>query len=360
MDASGQIEGWSPGVGSVLGYESGQFVGRHVSLIYIPEDVRAGVVESEMRLASEAGFAESLRWHVRRDKSEFRANGLLTPLIGGNGSIKGYMKILREVDGWGSFENGRDAIADTVREARQEAERLRLEVERKEEGKDEFLALLAHELRSPLNSILGWVRILRKGMTDERQARKALEMIEDSALLQNRLIEDVFDAARISSGKMHLDLRPMALGEAVSQAVDLIRPAAESKFIALETETSAESTFIMGDHDRIRQVITNVLSNAVKFTPEGGRIHLSLERSGSAARLAVKDSGQGISAELLPNVFERFAQAGKDSARGKAGLGLGLPLARRLIERHGGEIKAESPGEGLGATFTIELPLIEV
>jgi signal transduction histidine kinase len=313
-----------------------------------------------MGRASEAGFSEALGWHVRRDKSRFRARGSLTPLIGGDGHINGYTMILREVDGREKIEAAPDTIADPLREARQEAARLRLEVERKEEGKDEFLALLAHELRSPLNSILGWVRILRKGMTDERQSAKALEMIEASALLQNRLIEDVFDATRISSGKLHLDLRPMALGEAVSQAVDLIRPAAESKFIALETETSAESAFIMGDHDRIRQVITNVLSNAVKFTPEGGRIHLSLERSGSAARLAIKDSGQGISADLLPNVFERFAQAGKDSARGKAGLGLGLPLARRLVERHGGDIKAESAGEGHGATFTIALPLIEV
>jgi two-component system, chemotaxis family, CheB/CheR fusion protein len=253
-----------------------------------------------------------------------------------------------------------EAIADSVSQTRQEAESLRLEIERKEQGKDEFLALLAHELRGPLNAIIGWVKILRTGMTDERQAMKALEIIENSAMLQSRLIEDVFDAARISSGKLHLDLRPMSLGDTVSKTVELIRPAAESKFITLETKLNCESAFIMGDLDRIQQVITNILSNAIKFTPEGGLISLSLECSGSSSQLIIKDSGQGISAELLPNVFERFAQARKDSARGKTGLGLGLPLAYRLVERHGGEITAESAGEGRGATFTIKLPLIEV
>jgi two-component system, chemotaxis family, CheB/CheR fusion protein len=210
---------------------------------------------------------------------------------------------------------GREVIADSISQAWQEAESLRLEIERQEQGKDEFLALLAHELRGPLNAIIGWVRILRKGMTDEQQALKALEIIENSAMLQSRLIEDVFDAARISSGKLYLDLRPMSLGETVSQIVELFRPAAESKFIAIETNAISESAFIMGDLDRIQQVITNILSNAVKFTPEGGRISLSLECSGSSVQLVIKDSGQGISAELLPNVFERFAQAGKDSAR---------------------------------------------
>lgn len=360
MNGSGLIESWNPGVRCFLGYESGEFVGRHVSFIFTPEDVESGEVERELQQASRKGFSEEPRWHVRHDNSRFRVNSSLTLLTGGDGKINGYAKILRVDTGRENFEAGREVIADSVKEARQETERLRLEIERKEQGKDEFLALLAHELRGPLNAISGWVRILRKGMADERQTAKALEIIENSAMLQNRLIEDVFDAVRISSGKLHLDLRPMSLSETVSQALELIRPAAESKFISLETKTVSESAFIMGDHDRIRQIITNILSNAVKFTPEGGRIHISLECNGSSARLVIEDSGQGISAELLPNIFERFAQAGKYSARGEAGLGLGLPLARRLVERHGGEVMAESAGEGLGATFIIDLPLIEV
>lgn len=237
--------------------------------------------------------------------------------------------------------------------------RMQQSVEQAEQEKDEFLALLAHELRGPLNAILGWVVILRKGMADERQAAKALEIIEESARLQNRLIEDLFDVARIHSGKLTLVLRPMSLCEAVSQAVELTRPAAKAKNISLETEPTGETAFIMGDPDRIRQVVTNILSNAVKFTPEGGRVRLSLKRCGSNALLVIEDNGQGISADLLPRVFDRYAQADKDSGRG-AGLGLGLPLAHRLVERHGGEIAAESAGEGRGAAFTITLPLIEV
>src|SRR5687768_14953487 len=160
-------------------------------------------------------------------------------------------------------------------------------VEQVEQEKDEFLALLAHELRSPLNAILGWVVILRKGMADERQAAKALEIIEESARLQNRLIEDLFDITRINSGKLTLELRPMSLDEAVSQAVELTQPAAKAKNISLETEPEAGTAFIMGDPDRIRQVVTNILSNAVKFTPEGGRVQVELQYAGSVARLVI-------------------------------------------------------------------------
>jgi signal transduction histidine kinase len=204
------------------------------------------------------------------------------------------------------------------------------------------------------------VKILRKGLADEHQAAKALEIIEKSANLQNRLIEDVFDVARINSGKLNLDPRPMSLCESVTQAVELVRPAAKAKNITLEIPSDAETIFIMGDPDRIRQVITNILSNAVKFTPEGGHVRLGLQSSGSTARLVIEDNGPGISPELLPQIFEPYAQAKKDSRRGQAGLGLGLPLARRLVERHGGEITAESAGQNRGATFTISLPLIEV
>lgn len=360
QDVNGLIVSWNPGVERILGYDEKEFVGRHVSVIFTPEDIKNGEVEKEMRRAASEERVEYRKCHVRRDNSRFWANGLLLPLKNDQGKLRGYAKILGDDTEKKEREDEREEILACERKARWQAELLRQSVKRTEQGKDEFLALLAHELRSPLNAILGWVRILRKGMADEWQAAKALEIIEESAKLQNRLIEDLFDVARISSGKLHLDARPMSLGEAVSQAVELIRPAAKAKNISLETPPNTESAFIMGDPDRIRQVITNILSNAVKFTPEGGCVRLSLKCSGSNARLVVEDNGRGINAELLSHVFDRYAQADKDSARGKAGLGLGLPLARRLVERHGGEIIAESEGEGHGATFTINLPLIKV
>lgn len=295
-----------------------------------------------------------------KNGSRFWVSGSLTPLTDGAGNLRGYAKILRDDTEWKKYEDEREELLDGERGARRQAERLRLEIERANQNQDAFLALLAHELRSPLNAILGWVRILRKGLANEQQTAKALETIEENAESQNQLIEDIFDASRINSGKLRLDTRPMSLGESVLHAVESIRPAAEAKNITLDTALDAESVFIMGDADRMRQIVVNLLTNAVKFTEEGGRIIVRLKNSGSEASLVIEDNGQGIGAELLPTVFDRYAQADKDSTRGKAGLGLGLPLVRKLVEQHGGTVTAESRGKGRGAVFTVNVPLLEV
>lgn len=360
QDADGLILSWNPGVKHILGYEEEEFVGRHVSIIFTPEDIEKGEVEKEMRRAASEGRAENRRWRVCKNGSHFWVSGSLTPLTDGTGNLRGYAKILRDDTEWKKYEDEREELLDGEREARRQAERLRLEIERANQNQDEFLALLAHELRSPLNAILGWVRILRKGLANEQQTAKALETIEKNAESQNQLIEDIFDASRINSGKLRLDTQPMSLGEAVIHSVESIRPAAEAKIITLETALDADSVFIMGDADRMRQIVVNLLTNAVKFTGEGGRIIVRLKNSGSDAILVVEDNGQGIGADLLPSVFDRYAQADKDSTRGKAGLGLGLPLVRKLVEQHGGTVTAESRGKGHGAVFTVTVPLIEV
>ena len=359
QDTDGLIVSWNPGVERVLGYDEEGFVGRHVSVIFTPEDVESGEVEKQMREAAAEGRAKDRKWHVRRDGSRFWANGLLMPLSEGDGSLYGFARIIRDDTERKTYEDEREALLASEREARQQAENLRQSVEHADRAKDEFLALLAHELRSPLHAILGWVRILRAGIGEE-QAAKALEIIERNAESQNRLIEDVFDVSRINSGNLHLNALPMSLSEAVSRAAESLRPTAEGKNISLETIFDKEGVFILGDPDRIRQVISNLLSNAIKFTPEGGCVRLSLKSSGSMARLIVEDNGRGFSAEFLPHIFERYAQANKDSTRGKAGLGLGLPLVHKLVKQHGGEVTAESAGEGRGATFIVNLPLIKV
>lgn len=360
QDSDGLILSWNPGVKHILGYEENEFVGRHVSVIFTPEDIEMGEVEREMQMAALHGRAENRRWRVSKDGSRFWANGLLMPLTDGDGNLRGYAKILRDDTDWKKYEEEREQLLADERKARRQADRLRLEIERANQNQDEFLALLAHELRSPLNAILGWVRILRKGLANEQQTAKALETIEKNAESQNQLIEDIFDASRINSGKLRLDTQPMSLGEAVIHAVESIRPAAEAKNITLETVLDPESVFIMGDADRMRQIVINLLSNAVKFTKEGGCIIVRLENSGSNSILVVEDNGQGIGAELLLSVFDRYAQADKDSTRGKAGLGLGLPLVLKLVEQHGGTVTAKSPGKGRGAVFTVQIPLIEV
>jgi len=224
-------------------------------------------------------------------------------------------------------------------------------------AKDEFLSVLSHELRTPLNSILGWIRMLRAGVLDEDRTDKALEVIERNALLQNNLIEDLLDVSRIISGKMRIEKESVDLIRVFGDAIELLRPVAGQKNLSFETQTAENSLIINGDATRFQQIIVNLVQNAVKFTPEEGKVNVSLSRNGDFARLTVEDSGIGIAEELLPFIFERFRQADSSTKRAFSGLGLGLTIVRTLVELHGGTIKAESIGEGQGATFIVEIPL---
>lgn len=235
--------------------------------------------------------------------------------------------------------------------------RLYLEAKETNRLKDEFLALTAHELRTPLMAVIGWTRILRSRNLDQTAAGKALDAIERSAHAQARLIEDLLDLARIASGKLRLDIRPVDLAAVVEAAVNTALPAAEAKGIKLQTALDLRGETILGDAGRLQQVLWNLLSNAVKFTPGGGRVTVRLERQGARAAIIVSDTGRGISPGLLPYLFDRFRQAESANKRAGGGLGLGLALARELVTLHGGTIQAQSAGEGQGAVFTVTLPL---
>lgn len=222
-------------------------------------------------------------------------------------------------------------------------------------AKDDFLATLSHELRTPLTAIIGWTRIIRHEAIKPETMTRALETIERNAALQARLVEDLLDASRIITGKLRLELSIFDLVPLVHAAVEAVRPSAAGVEIQIDLGSSA--CLISGDPTRIQQVVWNILSNAVKFTPRGGRIQVRLSRSDSTARIAVIDTGRGIPADFLPHVFERFRQGDSTSTRSQGGLGLGLAIARHLIELHGGALRAESAGEGKGATFIIALPV---
>lgn len=226
--------------------------------------------------------------------------------------------------------------------------------------KDEFLAVVSHELRSPLNSILGWTQMLRGRKLNETMIAKALETIERNARAQTQLIEDLLDVSRIITGKVRLNVRPCQLVSIVEAAIDTVRPSADAKSIRLQSVLDPAAGPISGDSDRLQQVIWNLLSNAIKFTPKGGRVHICLERINSHVEIMVSDTGKGISTEFLPYVFDRFRQADSSSTRSYGGLGLGLAIVRHLVELHGGTVQVESPGEGLGTTFTVNLPLMAV
>jgi signal transduction histidine kinase/ActR/RegA family two-component response regulator len=224
-------------------------------------------------------------------------------------------------------------------------------------AKDEFIAIISHELRTPMTSILGWTRMLALGGLDEQTRREALDALERSTLAQAKLIEDLLDESRIASGKLRLDLRALDLRAVVSSAVSMARPAADAKGIILSLDCSEEPYDVFGDPSRLQQAIGNLIGNAIKFTAEEGVVSLRLSRDDSSTVIEVTDSGRGVSPELLPHIFERFRQGDGQKAERQSGLGLGLSITRHLVEMHGGSVDAFSGGEGRGATFTIRLPL---
>ena len=232
----------------------------------------------------------------------------------------------------------------------------RAEAEAANTMKDEFLATLSHELRTPLNAVLGWARMLKAGALDDATAKRALDVIERNANAQLQLIEDLLDVSRIITGKLRLDVKPVAPASVIEAAIDTLRPAAEAKGIRLQPILDPRAGPVSGDPDRLQQIVWNLLSNAVKFTPRGGRVQVRLERVNSHVEIVVTDTGKGIAAEILPHVFDRFRQADSSSQRTHGGLGIGLALVKSLVELHGGTVHAASDGPDHGAAFTVKLP----
>src|ERR1051326_6463580 len=233
----------------------------------------------------------------------------------------------------------------------------RMEAESANRAKDEFLATLSHELRTPLNAVYGWARLLRAGDMTSEETAHALETIERNAHAQVQLIEDLLDVSRIVSGKVRLDIRTVDLRVVARAALDSLRPAAAAKGITLDERLDPLVGPVVGDPERLQQVIWNLLANAVKFTPRGGRVTLALARVGDAVEITVSDTGQGIVFDLLPYVFDRFRQGETGATRKHGGLGIGLSLVRHLVELHGGTVRAESGGHDQGASFTVSLPV---
>jgi signal transduction histidine kinase/ActR/RegA family two-component response regulator len=231
------------------------------------------------------------------------------------------------------------------------------EAEAANRAKDEFLAVLSHELRTPLNAVYGWARMLQSGQLDEAAAARALEVIVRQANAQVQLIDDLLDVSRVITGKMRLDVRAVDPKTVVESALDAVRPAADAKEIRLQAVLDPHAGPISGDPGRLQQVVWNLVMNAVKFTPRGGRIQVRLQRVNSHVEIAVSDTGRGIDPTVLPFIFDRFRQGDSSTTRAHAGLGLGLALARHLVELHGGTLSAHSDGTGKGATFVVQLPL---
>ena len=291
---------------------------------------------NEFRLAG----SDNVRWiHVQS-----------SPMFSDLGKLIGHVGTVRDITDRKQAEEERGRL---IREqvARQEAERAN-------QMKDEFLAILSHELRTPLNAILGWSRLLRVKKFDEETIDKALETIERNAKSQAQLIEDILDVSRILRGKLNLNKHPIRLESVIELAIDSLQPLAEEKSIVLELTSSPNIGEVIGDSDRLQQIVWNLLSNAIKFTPEEGKVEVRLESVGDEAQIQIIDNGIGIEPDFLPYVFDRFRQADSSTTRSYGGLGLGLAIVRHLVEQHGGKVYAENnPGEG--AKFTVTLPLAQ-
>ena len=304
------------------------------------EAVRAAVEE-----AAEGGEGKFIGRFALKSETRWW-NVVLTPIPDAAGKPERLLAVARDI-------TERVLLLESERSARAIAERAN-------HMKDEFLATLSHELRTPLGAILGWSQILRRGGRGEADLLKGLDTIERNARAQTRLIEDLLDMSRITSGKVRLDTQPLEPASFVEAALETVKPAADAKGVRLEAVLDREAGPISGDPHRMQQVVWNLLSNAIKFTPKGGKVQAILQRVNSHVEIAIADTGQGIEPEFLAHVFERFRQADATTTRRYGGLGLGLAIVKHLVELHGGTVRVASEGQGRGSTFTVRLPLMAV
>ena len=347
-DLHGTIMSWNKAAERIFGYTAEEAISRPITML-LPADrfqEEATILATLVR-GERIDHFETER--IRRDGRRIAVSLSVSPIKDRTGRIVGGAKIARDITRRKQLEQEREQALERERHARELAERAN-------RAKDAFLATVSHELRSPLSPILAWARMLRTKTLDGQNSTRAVEVIERAALAQAKLIDDLLDVSRIANGKLRLEVRPVDLGAVVEEAIEIVRPAADAKGIRLEKVLDTETGMIVGDPTRLQQVMWNLLSNAVKFTPKNGRVQITLERVNSHVEIAVSDTGQGMSAEFLPQVFERFQQAETGSARSHGGLGLGLAIVRHIVELHGGSVFVESAGVGEGSTFTVKLP----
>jgi PAS domain S-box-containing protein len=352
----GIITSWNRGAERMFGYSAEEAVGQHITLI-IPNARHSeeDQVLAAIRQGQRVDHFETVR--QTKDGRQIHISLMVSPVRDADNRIVGVSKIARDISERKRLEEDARAMDRERRAAFAREQKARAEAETLNRSKDEFLATLSHELRTPLNAVFGWARMLADGQLDAETTRKATDAILRNATAQIQLVEDLVDVSRIVTGKMQLELRPVDLKAVVEAALDAVRPAATAKDITLDVTIDPRLRPIVGAPDRLQQVVWNLLSNAVKFTPRRGRVLVEVRQADAEVQLTVSDTGEGIAADVLPYVFDRFRQGDSGSTRRYGGLGIGLALVRHLVELHGGTVRAESPGIGRGATFTVQLPV---
>jgi PAS domain S-box-containing protein len=346
----GVITDWNPAAERIFGYTAAEAIGRPITMLLPPERQHEEQhIMATLRRGERIDHFDTVR--VRKDGTMVDVSVSVSPIKDRTGRVVGAAKIARDV----SDRKRADAERERLLEAEQAA---RAQAETANRAKDDFLSMVSHELRTPLASILGWVSVLRQGKLSAERTAHALNIIESNGKVQAELIEDLLDVSRIITGRLRLAMHPIRLRPIVQAALDVIQPDAAAAGVRLAADLHADPS-VAADATRLQQVVLNVLANAVKFTPSGGRVHLTLERLGDDARICVHDTGCGMAPELLPRVFDPFWQAEDVKTRKGRGLGLGLAIVQHLVQLHGGSVSMESPGQGLGATVTLRLPILQ-
>lgn len=348
----GIITSWNEGARRIFGYTAEEIVGRSV-LTLVPaerKDEEPKILE-RLRRGERIDHFETVR--VRKNGEHFPVSLTISPVKDQDGRIIGASKIARDITEVKRTAAEREQLLVSERTARGQAEHAN-------RMKDEFLTTISHELRTPLNAIVGWAEVLKAGANSREEVLNGVEVIERNARIQAQLIDDLLDLGRIASGKMTLNIEPIDIAHIVQEAIGSVQHAAHTKQIVVRTILGDTHGRMMGDVKRLQQVVWNLLANAIKFTPTKGTVTVTVSRLGSQVSLTVADTGRGIAPDFLPYVFDRFRQADSSITRQHGGLGIGLALVKQLVELHAGTVRAESPGVGGGATFTVLLPLAAV
>lgn len=343
MDPQGRILHWNVGAKRIMGFDAGDVLGRELPDIFTQEDRNAGIPRLELETAARMGRAADERWHVRKDHSRFWGLGAVTAIRGPDGELLGFGKIVADRT---DLKELQDAL-----QARNEA------LAHSDEMKNRFLATLAHELRNPQSVLANSAGVLRRYAAGDPQLHTVAEMIERQVRQTQRLIEDLTDLARSSRGRIELRTQPLDLREMGRLAQEAVQSVMTERRHELSTILPDLPVPVDGDADRIQQVMINLLRNAARYTPPGGRISLSVAAEGGQGVVRIHDTGVGIPAGQLAEIFELFTQGHPDNIESRAGMGIGLALARELVELHGGTIQARSDGVGKGSEFIVRLPL---
>jgi two-component system CheB/CheR fusion protein len=353
FDAGGLVTSWNHGAERIFGYAEAEALGQYGAFIFTDEDRARGAPEEEMSRAQRDGRAEDERWHRRKDGSTFYCSGIMTPFEAE--SERGFAKIARDLTHSKVLDRRREAVLSAEKE-------LRSQLQAANALKDEFLAVMSHELKNPLNLILLNAELLTRfpEVRGVPVVARAAETIRRTVRSQAKIIDDLLDLSRMHTGKLTLNVAPFDYKSTLERIVDAIRPDAEQKHIRLSLAVDGEDIHINADPVRVEQIAWNLLSNALKFTPEGGSVDVKLAREGVCARLDVTDSGRGIPPELGARVFDMFQQGDARTTREHGGLGIGLALVKSLSELHGGHADVFSAGMGLGARFSVWLPVHDV